>query len=147
MDEYYELMDECYELAITTLFFGGLIINYIGAHPNEDVLDILNPEDTALNQLARKVLEITGVSSIFYRLNQNIFNGGSNPENDNNKENINNFMIAFNNLPSEKKEKIQKLREIIREIFCKKKISVVGGTKKQRINKKKSTKKKWKKSY
>ena len=145
MDEYYELMDECYELAISTMFLGGLIINYMEAHPNADVLDILNPEDTILNQLARKVLEIKGVASNFFRLNQNTFNGGSNPEND--KENINNFMIAFNNLPFEKQEKIKKLREIIRETFCKKKISVVGGTKRQRINKKKSTKKKWKKSY
>ena len=145
MDEYYELMDECYELAISTMFLGGLIINYMEAHPNADVLDILNPEDTILNQLARKVLEIKGVASNFFRLNPNTFNGGSNPEND--KENINNFMIAFNNLPSEKKEKIKKIREIIRETFCKKNISVVGGTKRQRINKKKSTKKKWKKSY
>ena len=139
-------MDECYELAITTLFFGGLIINYMEAHPNADVLDILNPEDTTLNQLARKVLEIKGVSSNFFRLNQNIFNGGSNSENDNNKENINNFMIAFNKLPSEKQEKIKKLRELIRETFCKKNISVTGGKKRQRINKKKSTKKKWKKN-
>jgi hypothetical protein len=139
-------MDECYELAITTLFFGGLIINYMEAHPNADVLDILNPEDTILNQLARKVLEIKGISSNFFRLNQNIFNGGSNSENDNNKENINNFMIAFNKLPFEKQEKIKKLRELIRETFCKKNISVTGGTKKQRINKKKSTKKKWKKN-
>jgi hypothetical protein len=139
-------MDEYYELAIATMFFGGLIINYMGAHPNADVLDILNPEDTALNQLARKVLEIKGVSSNFFRLNQNISNGGSNPENDNNKENINNFMIAFNNLPPEKQEKIKKLIEIIRETFYKKNISVVGGTKKQRINKRKSTKKKWKKN-
>lgn len=138
-------MDEYYELAIATMFFGGLIINYMGANQDEDVLDILNPQDTALNKLARKVLEIKGVRTNFLMLNQNILNGGASNENEdnnytNNEKNINEFMDAFNKLPSDKQEKIRKLREIIRETFCKKNISVVGGTKRQRTHKRKNTK-------
>ena len=34
-------INACYEIAVATIFLGGLMENYITANPNEDALDII----------------------------------------------------------------------------------------------------------
>lgn len=109
--------NDLYEIAIATIFIGGLLENVITANPNEDALDIVNPETNLLNRIARRILEIRGVSANLFRLNQNILDGG--------KTDINNlvfdeFVEEYKKLSDEQKTKINIAREKIREIFSKK---------------------------
>lgn len=129
-------INACYEIAVATIFLGGLMENYITANPNEDALDIINPEQTLLNILARRILEIKGVSAGLLGLNQNILSGGAGvetgPNIDTNKEDFVKFLDAFNKLPQDKQDKIKKIQSIIRDTFCRQPIAIGG--KKRKTN-------------
>ena len=116
-------VNDIYEIAISTIFIGGLLENIILANPDEDVLDIINPETNFPNMIARQILEIRGVSANLFLLNQNRLSGGKN----NDLELFDKFAEEYKKLSDEQKKKIDIARTKIREIFFKK----IGGKKRK----------------
>jgi hypothetical protein len=119
-------VNDIYEIAISTIFIGGLLENIILANPDEDVLDIINPETNFLNMIARQILEIRGVSANLFLLNQNRLSGGKNHDLDN-KKLFDKFAEEYKKLSDEQKTKIDIARRKIREIFFNK----TGGKKRK----------------
>jgi hypothetical protein len=126
-------VNDIYEIAISTIFIGGLLENIILANPDEDVLDIINPETNFLNMIARQILEIRGVSANLFLLNQNRLSGGKNHDLDN-KKLFDKFAEEYKKLSDEQKTKIDIARRKIREIFFNK----TGGKKRKTKKNKRS---------
>ena len=99
--------NDLYEIAVATIFIGNLL---------ENALDIANQEENLLNRLARRILEIRGVSANLNLPNQNTFSGGKN-DNLDNKSVLENFEKVYNTLSDDQKKKIDFIRAKIREIF------------------------------